>query len=173
MTRQSVNRKRGTDSMRSTPCLALALVAACASGGGSRSDSAIPYAPAQGTYEFSASIPGTDARGTLLVTADTFYMKESRSCGIMQSTFTEIRVACRGGGVAGSPGQMAYGMLKFNRRSPGLSATWEMQVSVPRQREVCYRTEVRNGREMCVERKRETYYLTERKSGAVHVHRVP
>jgi hypothetical protein len=158
--------------LRSALLLVLASVAACARGGGGRPDVSIPYAPALGEYEFLASIPGTDARGTVLVTADTFFVKESQSCGLMQSSFTEIRLACRGGGIAGSPGQSAFAILKFNRRSPGLSASWEMQVSVPRQRETCVRTEVRNGRETCIERRRETYYVTERTSGTVQVRKV-
>ena len=159
--------------MRFALYCALTFIVACAGSGGTRAGNAVPYAPAQGTYAFSAGIPGTDASGTLLVTADTFFMKESQYCGIVQSSLTEIRVACRGSNIAGSPGESSFGILKFNRRSPSLSATWEMQISIPRQREVCYRTDVRNGRETCVERKRETYYVSERKSGTVHVQRVP
>jgi hypothetical protein len=152
------------------------LLGCASSGSGTRSEAA-GYAPAEGAFEFSANIPGGAARGTILVTADTFFMKESRSCGIMESTPSEIRVACRGGSVSPSSGQnyqsQTLGVLTFNRRSRGLSASWSMQVPIARQRDTCFRTEVRNGREYCAERKRETYYVYERHSGSVQVHRVP
>jgi hypothetical protein len=161
--------------MRFALCFALAPLFACASGGGSRPETAA-YSPAEGTFEFSANIPGGAARGTMVVTPDTFYMKQSESCGIMQSSFTEIRVACQGGSVSPSSGQtyqsQTNGVLTFNRRSPGLSASWSMQIPIARQREICFRTEVRNGRETCVERKRETYYVYERHSGSVQVRKV-
>lgn len=58
--------------------------------------------------------------------------------------------------------------LTFNRGNPS-AARWYTLVNVPREREVCERTGTRNGRQGCVRKSTQTYYVTETRSGTIQV----
>lgn len=79
--------------------------------------------------------------------------------------------------VVGAPDQNAIRyvctgvLLTFDRRNPALRSKWSTSVTVRRRREVCARSEVRNGREVCVQRAVETYEAREPKSGTLQVRR--
>ena len=62
--------------------------------------------------------------------------------------------------------------LSFDRFNPA-QATWYASVEIAKRREVCNRYETQNGRQVCVSRGMETYYVYEPRSGGIQVQRVP
>jgi len=148
-----------------TACIALS---AC--GGSSRGASSVeaPTASSEGRYEFSATTPTQVIRGTVRVSSDAMDVQFDTPC---QSEATTR------GMPSGMPSSTSVSRhycggawLTFDRRNP-TSAKWFASVQLPRRREVCARYETQGGRQVCVSRSTETYYVTENRSGVIQVRR--
>jgi hypothetical protein len=139
--------------------------------GGSRSaPSAESSSPMEGTYEFSASTPNQLMRGRINKTSSGLGIDFETSCHSETTTRPRPRGMPSGSSVAGYYCSGAW--LTFDRRNPGV-AKWYASVEQPRRREVCARYETQNGRQVCVSRSTETYYVYETRSGGIQVRRVP
>jgi hypothetical protein len=148
-----------------TACIALT---AC--GGSSRGAPSVDAPPASSEehYEFSATTPNQVIRGTVRVSSDAMDVQfetpcqsETTSRGMpsgMPSSTSISRHACGGT------------WLTFDRRNP-TSAKWFASVQLPRRREACSRYETQNGRQVCVSRSTETYYINETRTGVIQVRR--
>lgn len=147
-----------------TACIALG---ACGGSRGAPSDEALP-ASREGRYEFSATTPNQVVRGTVRVGSDAMDVQFETPCqpdattrGMpsgMPSSTSVSRYYCSGA------------WLTFDRRNPS-SAKWFASVQLPRRREVCARYETQNGRQVCVSRSTETYYINETRTGVIQVRR--
>ena len=153
---------------RSIVTMACMVVFGC---GGSRGTPAVE-APSSldGLYEFSATTPNQNIRGNLRST--------SEGLGIQFETACQPEVTTRGR-PRGMPSNTSVAIyycsgawLTFDRRNPA-TAKWYATVDLPRRREVCARYETQNGRQVCVSRATETYYVPESRSGGIQVRRVP
>jgi hypothetical protein len=146
--------------------LTLVTVLSCASGGSTTSRD---VAPAEGTYDFVATVPGQAVRGTLQVAADTMFFSPVEGCN------SNIRTEPIGH--ASNAGVFRYAcssaVLEFDRRNPVRSSKWSATVQIRRRREVCAERAVRNGREVCVRTEFETYEVNENRSGLIQVTRRP
>lgn len=138
--------------------------------GGSRSAPTVeaPSASREGLYEFSASTPNQVIQGTIRLGSEALDVQfatpcqpEAKTRGMpsgMPSSTSVSRYYCSGT------------WLTFDRRNP-TSAKWFSLVELPRRREVCARYETQNGRQVCVSRSTETYYVNESRSGVIQVRR--
>lgn len=147
--------------------LTLAMLNACASGG-SATVSSQARGPAEGSFEFFASVPGQHVRGILHVGADTMIVADVVGAGCLPSVW--IRQVQR------DPNVFYYGcsgglLITFDRRNLVQLSKWSFSMPVQRRREVCAERAVRNGREVCVRTEIETYETTESRSGALQVKR--
>ena len=163
--------------MRRVVLPVFATVIACA--GGRTSESAVEGSvPEEASYQFSATIPFSDATsktrtyqlsGVFVRLGDSLFVQPDANCQTLAPEAPDgrgpkgmptgagfVRMYCRGA------------WLTFNRSSPS-SARWYTLVSVPREREVCERTGTRNGRQGCVRKSMQTYYVTETRSGTIQV----
>ena len=168
------NRLRKQMKSPAVSIVAIMILAACASANNATSTAAAP-APAEGTWAFTASLPGQSAEGELVIEHDTVFVQNAAYCGLSYLTPGEVRVVCRSTMAMTADSRFQaqpVAILTFDRRNP-TSSTWTMSVPVRRTREVCARTEIRNGREVCVSRKMEPYEVSERRTGRVTVRRVP
>jgi len=148
-------------------CLCVSL-AACASGG-SGAASREPPGPVEGTYEYFASIPGQQVRGSLRVVADTIMVDpDADYCRPVIGTPDPlvIRYTCSGSG------RFESLLLALDRRNPAQFSKWTATFRVQRRREVCAQYAVQNGRQVCVRTQTETYETTESRSGTLQVRRV-
>jgi hypothetical protein len=138
--------------------------------GGSRSapSDQAPPAASEGRYEFSATTPSQVIRGTVRVSSDAMDVQFETPC--------QSDAAMRGvpSGMPSSTSVARYNCggawLTFDRRNPS-SAKWFASVQLPRRREVCARYETQNGRQVCVSRSTETYYINETRTGVIQVRR--
>jgi len=154
--------------------LTLFTQAACASAAKTAAASTAPVTRG-GIYEFSASIEGRTVRGMLHVSGDTALVdSDGRDCGIANWDSRFINVTCQSTSVVTQSQRYAVSgaILKFDRGNPSLGAKWVGNLPVLKRREVCARYEVRNGREVCVARRSESYETLEPKSGPVQVRKV-
>ena len=155
-----------------------ATVIACASG--RRSESAVEgSASEEATYEFIATIPFSDAvarsartyklSGVFVRLGDSLFVQPDATCQPLAPAAPDEQ------GPRGMPTGAGFvrlycsgAWLTFSRSNPS-SARWYKLVSVPREREVCERTGTRNGRLGCLRKSRQTYYVTETRSGTIEV----
>lgn len=147
--------------------LTAATLAACASAGSSTASREVPGS-VEGTYEFFASVPEQHLRGTLRVHPDTMFVDiDDARCAYAaglpnnQGDQNVFRFGCGGA------------MLTFDRRNPVQFSKWSATIQVPRRREVCARYDTVNGRQVCVSRTTETYYVAENRSGGIQLRRLP
>jgi hypothetical protein len=146
-----------------------ATLAACASGGGGAAVARAPAGPIEGTYEYFASIPGQQVRGSLRVGDDTIVVvPDADYCRPVVGTPDPIviRYTCNG------PGRFESLMLTLDRRNPAQFSKWAATFRVQRRREVCAQYAVQGGRQVCVRTETQTYETTESRSGSLQVRRV-
>jgi hypothetical protein len=144
-------------------------VLACASASGSRESSA-PAGPIEGTYEYTANLPGAQVRGTMRVVRDTVLvdpMADYCRPAVGVPDQLAIRYTCNG------PGTYEQIQLRIDRRNPVQLSKWSATFRVQRRREVCTLYAVRDGRQVCVQTQTETYETTESRSGTLQVRRMP
>lgn len=154
-----------------------ATVIACA--GGRTSGSAVEGSvPEEASYQFIATIPFSDAAraartfqlsGVFVRLGDSLFVQPDASC---QQLAPE---ASDGRGPKGMPTGAGFvrmycsgAWLTFNRGNPS-AARWYTFVSVQRERDVCEQLGMRGGRQGCIRRSRQTYYVTETRSGTIQV----
>jgi hypothetical protein len=149
-----------------------ACIALTACGGSSRGAPSVeaPSISREGQYEFSATTPNQVIRGTIHASSDAMNVQFETPCqsdattqGMpsgMPSSTSVSRYYCSGA------------WLTFDRRNPS-SAKWFASVQLPRAREVCARYETQSGRQVCVSRNTETYYINETRAGVIQVRRTP
>ena len=147
-------------------CVALA---ACGGGRAAPSSEAPAASAGYGLYAFSASSPDQLIRGTIRVGPDGTGIQFETACQ------PEATVRPMPSGMTSSMSTMRYycsgTWLTFDRRNPAM-AKWYATVQLPRQREVCSRYDTQNGRQVCVSRTTETYYVNETRSGGIQVRKV-
>ena len=152
-----------------------AIVIACA--GGHPSESAVEGSvPAEATYEFTATIPFSDSipraartyqlSGVFIRLGDSLFVQPDASCQHLAPQAIGPNGMPTGAGFVRM--QCSGAWLAFNRDNPS-SARWYTLVSVARERELCERTGTRNGRQGCLRKSRQTYYVTETRSGTIKV----
>ena len=149
--------------------LTLATLTSCASGGTGTATRAATQ-PAEGTYEFSANTPNQLIRGNIRVGPEGTAVRFETACQ------SEATVRARPRGMPSSVSMMSYHCggtwLTFDRSNPA-HAKWYSTVELPRRREVCARYDTVNGRQVCVSRTTETYYVPETRSGGSQLRRLP
>jgi hypothetical protein len=134
--------------------------------------------PEEATYQFIATIPFSDpARatrtyqlsGVVVRLGDSLFVQPDANCQPLAPEAPDGR------GPKGMPTGAGFvrmfcsgAWLTFNRGSPS-SARWYTLIALPREREVCEQTGTRNGRQGCVRKSRQTYYVTETRSGPIQV----
>ena len=147
--------------------LVLATVTACASAGRTTA-SPESARSADGMYEFSANTPGQLIRGTLKQSAEGTGVQFETTC---QREAT-VRARPKNMPTTGLSYYCSGAWLTFDRQNPA-QAKWFASIELPRRREVCSRYETQNGRQVCVSRTTETYYVYEPRSGGIQVRRLP
>ena len=148
--------------------VSMAVLAGCASSGTTTARE--PAAPIEGTYDYTAVLPGQQVQGKLQVLGDTIIVVPNNDyCKpfVGPSSALVIRYTCNG------PGRFESFSLTLDRRNPAQFSKWAATYRVQKQRQVCRRTAIQNGREVCVETGTETYEDTESRSGTLQVRRVP
>lgn len=143
-----------------------ALLAGCASSGTTTARE--PSAPIEGTYDYTATLPGQQVQGRLRVLGDTIIVVPNNDyCQPVLGPPSPlvIRYTCNG------PGRFESLSLTLDRRNPVQFSKWAASYRVQKQRQVCRRTAIQNGREVCVETGTETYEDTESRSGTLQVRR--
>lgn len=161
--------------MRFVCLLSTAVLAGCASSGASPAreptDATAARAssgPIEGTYEYTAILPGQQVQGQLRVLGDTIIVIPNNDyCRpvVGPPSPLVIRYTCNG------PGRFESLSLTLDRRNPVQFSKWAASYRVQKQRQVCKRTAIQNGREVCVETGYETYEDTESRSGTLQVRR--
>jgi hypothetical protein len=151
----------------------LALTSFCLAtgcGGSGRGAAPPPAARADGLFRYSAVIPGYQpgstlrVQGSLIVTGDSLLAHPESGCGVSHP---------RGTGPA-SPAFVTVSCgsasLNFDVRNMN-SGRWIANVQVPKQRNACVEYEARDAtrQRRCIRSRPETYYVTERRSGAVKI----
>lgn len=150
------------------------LVIACLTGsacGGSRTTPASEPTsdPMDGLYEFTATTPNQNIRGTIQVESGGFRLEYQTPC---QSQATTSRRVAMPTTAAGSTRYFCGdAVLTFDRRNPAI-AKWYSTVEVERQRQVCDRYETQGGRQVCVSQRTETYTVPQTQSGGIQVRKV-
>ena len=153
-------------------------VLACASSGSTPMVSAPTNTAAIGNYEVTASIPGQHVKGMLNITADSMLFTSENNCETRYTAAGTREVAARQAAInTTGTNRLTFGcdaaLLTFDRRNPTQSATWQATVSVPKQRTVCNNYITRNGQRVCESTSIETYEVSEKRSGAIQVRRIP
>lgn len=149
--------------------LGCASLAACASRSGSPATQP-PTGPIEGNYQYIANLPGQQVRGLLRVLADTMVIVPLADyCQPVMGTPDPIvlRYTCNG------TGKFEQLTLTLDRRNPAQFSKWSASLAVRKQREVCTRYAMQDGRQVCVQTKTEQYETTESRSGNLQVRRVP
>ncbi len=150
--------------------LVCSALVACASGGSTREATVPAPAPAEGTYDYIANLPGQQVRGKMQFVGDTVLVEPIADyCRptVRSPDPLAIHYTCNG------PGSFEQIQLRIDRRSPVQLSKWSATYRVQRQREVCTQYAVRNGQQVCVETRTETYETTESRSGNLQVRKVP
>jgi hypothetical protein len=139
--------------------------------GGSRSTPSAESTPAvtDGQYEFSATTPTQQIRGTIRVESGSFRLEYLTPCAAQTRT---SRFALPTTAAGSSRYFCGDAVLTFDRRNPAIAA-WYAIVEVARQRQVCDRYESQGGRQVCVGQRTETYMVPQTQSGGIQVRRVP
>ena len=151
-----------------TLIVATTLVAllSCASGGSTTASRAVS-GPAEGMYDFVATVPGQAVRGTLQITADTVFFSPLDGCN--------SNIRSEPIGRTSNAGVFRYScnsaVLAIDRRNPERSSRWSATVNVARLRKVCAERAVRDGREVCIRTTIERYDVPESRSGSIQVTR--
>lgn len=145
---------------------ALALLLAGCSSGTKQATERVPL-QREGRYEFIASLPRGEVRGTLTVLPDTMYVEPEN--GFCQASMgapdqRALRYDCPGLGDADS----LY--LRLDRRNPRAFSRWFASTRVQRTRQVCVRYVTNSqGQRSCAEYRTETYEEKVRQSGVLRV----
>ena len=162
---------------RSITVLACFVITGC--GGARSAPSTTSSGSNDGVYEFSAVVPTTQqgtqravstlrVTGTLSVVNDSLLVQPGPNCYL---------------GPYGAPGPATSRVetiycgsatLTFDKRNPA-SARWSATVQVPKQRNACAQYETRpptGNSPRCIQYRVETYYVSERRTGAVQVKRI-
>jgi hypothetical protein len=150
--------------------LAVPLLAACGGSAASRPETAAPSGRVEGTYEYMATLPTQQVRGTLRVTADTILVDPvSDYCRLVMGPPDPlyIKYTCQG------TGTYEQIQLTIDRRNPTQLSKWSATFRVQRRREVCVQYAMRDGRQVCVQMSTETYETTETRSGNLQIRRAP
>lgn len=156
----------------------LATLFACASAGNTPRQAP---RPAEGSYEFFASVPGQTVKGAFRLRGENILVDEQTvDCGTTgrRQDWSAERGRALAMASAGSrdTGAATYQgcdgvTLAFDRKNP-VQSKWYASVVVQRRRQVCVETAVRGGREVCVRRATEMHQAFESRSGSVQVRRV-
>jgi len=147
--------------------LSTAFAAGCASSGTNATTRA-PTGPIEGTYDYTATLPGQQVTGKLRVLGDTIIvMPTSDYCQPVIGTPSPlvIRYSCNG------PGRFESMTLTLDRRNPAQFSKWAANFRVQKQRQVCVRYEMRNGQQVCAQTGYEPYEDIESRSGSLQVRR--
>ena len=162
--------------MRWTTTSTCALVAACASSG-ARSEApatvsaaALAAARIEGTYDYTANLPGQQVRGKLRIFGDTVTVEPMTDyCRptVRAPDPLAFHYSCNG------PGSYESIHLTIDRRNPVQLSKWSANYRVRRTRQVCIRYETRAGQNVCVQTQQESYDSDESRSGTLQVRRVP
>lgn len=150
--------------------LTLSALAGCASSGNQQPVTAAPSAPIEGNYEYLASLPSMQVRGTLRVVGDTILVEPTTDyCRptIAPPDPFSFKYTCTG------TGTYEQIQLTIDRRNPIQLSKWFATFRVQRRREVCVQYAVRDGRQVCVQTTTETYEANETRSGNLQVRRAP
>ena len=129
-----------------------------------------PSAPIGGTYDYTATLPGQHVQGKLRVLGDTIIVVPNNDyCQPVKGPPSPLTISytCNG------PGRFESLSLTLDRRNPVQFSKWAARYRVQKQRQICVRSTIRDGREVCLERGVETYEDTESKSGTLLVRRAP
>ena len=153
--------------------VSMALLAGCASSGSTSSGSTTTAreqssAPIEGTYDYTATLPGQQVTGKLRVLGDTIIVMPTNDyCQPVIGTPSPlvIRYSCNG------PGRFEALTLTLDRRNPAQFSKWAANFRVQKQRQVCVRYELRNGQQVCAQTGYEPYEDIESRSGTLQVRR--
>ena len=152
---------------RRVSLLWMALIAGCASSGGTTT-AREPSGPIEGTYDYTATLPGQQVTGKLRVLGDTIIVMPTNDyCQPVVETPSPlvIRYTCNG------PGRYESMTLTLDRRNPAQFSKWAARFRVQKQRQVCVRYEMRNGQQVCAQTGYEPYEAVESRSGTLQVRR--
>jgi hypothetical protein len=154
---------------RWTALLFVSGLAACASSGSSGGGRE-PAGPIEGDYEYVANIPGQQVLGRLRIVGDTMLVDPNNDycrpvIGAPDPMY--IRYTCNG------PSSFEQLVLTLDRRNPVQFSRWSGTIRVRKQREVCVRYEIQQGRQVCVLTQMEPYETTESRSGRLQIRRAP
>jgi hypothetical protein len=153
-----------------TVVLTLPTLAVCAKSGNQPPETAAPSGPIEGNYEYIASLPSMQVRGTLRIVDDTVLVEPVTDyCrpAIAPPDPFSIKYTCTG------TGTYEQIQLTIDRRNPVQLSKWLATFRVQRRREVCVQYAVRDGRQVCVQTTTETYEATDTRSGNLQVRRAP
>ena len=142
---------------------------ACASSGNTPPASESSSVEREGIYEYVANLPGQQVRGKMMVLADTVTLEPVADycrATLRPPDPLAYHFTCNG------PGSFEQLTFTIGRRNPAQLSNWRASYRVQRQREVCVRYETRDGRQVCVQTQRETYEVTESRSGRLQVRRL-
>ena len=153
-------------------------ILACASSGGTVESAATPATNPIGTYEITASLPGSHVKGMLNITADSMSFTSESNCEKRYAAAGSREIAMRQA-TRNNVGRdrITFGcdaaLLTFDRRNPTQSALWHATITVPKQRTVCNNYIVRGGQRVCESTSVEAYDVSENRSGPIQVRRIP
>jgi hypothetical protein len=152
-----------------TAALTLPGLAACASSGSQPPVTTAPSGPIEGNYEYMASLPSMQVRGTLRIVGDTVLVETTDYCRptVAPPDPFSIKYTCTGSGT------YEQIQLTIDRRNPVQLSKWLATFRVQRRREVCVQYAVRDGRQVCVQTTTETYETTDTRSGNLQVRKAP
>jgi hypothetical protein len=156
--------------IRRMAILAVSALAGCASSGTRQPATAAPSAPIEGDYEYLASLPSVQVRGTLRIVGDTVLVEPvtdyCRPTIAPPDPFA-IKYTCTG------TGTYEQIQLTIDRRNPAQLSKWQATFRVQRRREVCVQYAIRDGRQVCIQTTTETYETNDTRSGNLQVRRAP
>lgn len=151
---------------------------ACASSG-SAVEGELPRATDTiGSYEITASLPGSHVKGMLNISADSMSFTSESNCEKRYAPAGSREVAMQQA-TRHNVGRdrITFGcdgaLLTFDRRNPTQSALWHTTIAVPKQRTVCNNYVTRGGQRVCESTSTETYEVSESRSGPIQVRRIP
>jgi hypothetical protein len=148
--------------------LSMAAIAGCASSGASTTTTSQPVGPVEGTYDYTAPLPGQQVTGQLRVLGDTIIVMPTNDyCQPVLGPPMPlvIRYTCNG------PGRYESMTLTLDRRNPVQFSKWAASFRVQKQRQVCVRYEMRSGQQVCAQTGYEPYEDVESRSGTLQVRR--
>ena len=155
--------------MRWLTFLSMAAVGGWASSGTSTTTTARePAGSVEGTYDYTAILPGQQVTGKLRVLGDTIMVMPTNDyCQPVTGTPSPlvIRYTCNG------PGRFESMTLTLDRRNPAQFSKWAASFRVQKSRQVCIRYEMRSGQQVCAQTGYEPYEDVESRSGTLQVRR--